>query len=127
MKLGDMVYCTAYIKHSGNHYEIYDEKQTQDRIPACFYWKRDSAEGISVDDFHNCDRYITINKRFNGIYVGTTELCTRLNAEYIDAPYGRIGYRTYCDQPQKFAVVYYANNKKRIVPINHIESIKENV
>jgi len=115
MKLGDGVLCAAYIKPAGNYYIILSEKEHG--TAACEYWAKGASEGVEVEDFHNCDRYRVIDKMFHGIYVGTTTICTRLNAECWDDGY-QSGFRTYCDEPKKFAVVYYADNKKRIVPID---------
>lgn len=120
MKIGDRVECSAYIKRSKNHYEIINAKDTQSGNVSCSYWANEATEGIEVEDFHNCERYKTIGKTFTGVFVGTTTLCTRLNAESYDEPYVGDGYRTYCDRPEKFAVVYYANNRRRLVPISMV-------
>lgn len=121
MRLGDRVKCSAYIKHSKNHYEIISSRQDQFGVPGCCMRDGCSEESEAVEDFHNCERYRTIEKDFTGVYVGTTVLCTRLNAEYYEDNYGNTGYRTYCDNPQKFALVYYADNKKRLVPIDRLK------
>lgn len=116
-EFGEKVSCSAYIKSSGNCYE----KATASE---CLCWERGAESGIVVEDCHSCERYKTIEKEFCGIYVGTTTLCTQLNAEYYEDKYGGSGFLTYCDEPEKFAVVYYANNKKRIVPIDKVEVAK---
>lgn len=115
MELGDVVSCTAYIKPAKNHYEIY-----KDEFPGCTYWECGASEGLEVEDFHSCERFKTVEAKFSGVYVGETTLCTRLNAEYWNDSYS-CGFRTFCDEPRKFAVIYYANNKKRLVPIDKIE------
>lgn len=117
MTLGDRVFCTAYIKPAKNHYEI-----GNDDFPGCTYWACGASEGLEVEDFHSCERFKTVDASFSGVYVGETMLCTRLNAEYWDDSY-RSRYRTFCDTPQRFAVVYYGNNKKRLVPIDKIEEV----
>ena len=122
MKLGDIVICSEYIKPSGNHYEILRGKKTRSGAPVCLYREKGASEenGVEVDDCHGCERYKTIGKTFTGIYVGTTSLCTRLYAEYWDDEYGNSGFRTHCEEPHKFAIVYYADNKKRLVPIERL-------
>lgn len=115
MKLGDRVFCTAYIKPSKNHYLI----RNDDEFPECVYWECGDSEGLEVEDFHSCNRFKTVDAKFSGVYVGETTLCIRLNAEYWSDGYS-CGYQTFCDEPQKFAVVYYANNRKRLVPIDRL-------
>lgn len=124
MKLGDRVRCTGYVKRSGNHYEILTGKETESGAPACAYWPAGASEGTEVEDFHVCDRFVTKKANFSGVYVGTTTLCVRLNAEYEDGPYTAPCFRTYHDQPEKFAVVYYADNKKRLVPLDMVEVVR---
>lgn len=126
MTLGNRVRCSGYIKPSHNYYEIVPQKHTEDGIAHCSYWEDGAIEGIEIEDFHSCDRFRTIDAAFSGIFVGTTTLCTQLNAEYFDNPYGDGNFRTYCDRPEKFAVVYYASNRKRLVPINRIKEESEN-
>ena len=120
MIFGNRVRCSAYIKPSGNHYEITPAEDTEDGACYCAYWPGGADEGVDVDDFHGCERFKTVEADFSGIFVGTTVLCTQLNAEYIDDLYARPGYRTYCDHPERFAVVYYASNRKRLVPLDRI-------
>lgn len=116
MKLGDLVTCSAYIKRSKNHYIIGQD--------SCEYLENGAyVDGIEIEDFHSCERFKTIEAVFSGIYVGATTLCTHLNAEYYDNSWGQTGFRCFVDNPQKFAIVYYADNKKRLVPI---DQIKEN-
>ena len=65
-----------------------------------------------------------IEKCFKGIYVGTTSLCTKIFCSYdtwLDRDYFRFGKTA----PKQFAVVYYADNKKRLVPIDDLEIINE--
>ncbi len=120
MKLGDSVQCTGYIKKSGNYFRITEAKDSPDKVPTCIYVPA-AGEDIQVEDWHGCDRYIVKAANFRGVHVGTTTLCTRLNAEFEQHPYSGEYYRTYCDQPKDFAIVYYADNKKRLVPLDRIE------
>lgn len=115
MKLGDRVSCTAYIKPARNHYFV----RNHDEFPECTYFECGDDEGLAVEDFHSCERFKTVDARFSGVYVGETTLCTRLNAEYWSDGYC-CGFRTFCDEPRKFAVVYYANNRKRLAPIDKL-------
>lgn len=124
MKLGDRVRCTGYVKRSGNHYEIMTGKETESGAPACAYWPAGASEGTEVEDFHACNRFVMKKANFSGVYVGTTTLCVRLNAEYEEGPYTAPCFRTYHDLPEKFAVVYYADNKKRLVPLDMVEVMR---
>ena len=108
MRLGCRVNCSAYIRPSGNCYEK--------MAGGCYYHEHGKNEEVDIEGFHNCERYKTIEKMFSGVFAGTTTLCTRLNAESFNEEYAS-GFRFYCDDPQKFAIVYYAENKKRLVPL----------
>lgn len=117
MKLGCKVKCHAFIKPSQNHYEIDNEKCI------CDFWEAGAKEGVAIEDNHSCDRYKMIQKEFTGVFVGSTILRTRINVEYeTDDSYHEY-YRAYCDTPKEFAVIYYANNKKRYVPIDKLEEV----
>ena len=122
MKLGDRVRCTAYAKRSKNCYEL--SKGGYGGYDGCLYWEYGSSEGVVVEDFHSCDRFKVVMRQFSGIFVGTTVLSTRINVEYEEPLYGPAGFRTYCDKPVEFAVVYYADNKKRLVPMYGIEAVE---
>jgi hypothetical protein len=118
IRLGDRVLCTAYVKRSGNCYQITGDD--------CFFHEGGTTKSEEVDGDHWCDRYRTITKQFFGIYVGATTLCTRLVADYEYSQYGNSGYRAHSDMPEKFAVVYYADNKKRLVPIDRVTPEAQN-
>lgn len=123
MKLGDRVRCTGYIRKSGNRYEILKATETENGVPACAFWPAGTSEAVEVEDYHVCDRFVTKKANFSGVYVGTTTLCVRLVAEYEDGPYTLPCFRTYHDQPKKFAVVYFANNRRRLVPLDMAEVV----
>ena len=122
MMFGERVRCTGYLVTSHNHYEIGQQTATAGDIPCCSYWANGATEGVGVEDFHTCDRYRTVDADFSGIFVGETTRCTKICVEYTKNPYGKDYFRTYCDCPAKFAVVFYANNKKRVVPLDRIEA-----
>ena len=121
---GNLVYCTAYIKPSGHHYEVKPMKYSEEDYPECYFWAAGAEEGIPVEDFHMCSRFKTIKKNFAGICVGATRLNTIISAEYCDNQYGYDFFRTESLQPAEFAVVYYSPNKKRIVPMDAIEVVR---
>lgn len=78
--LGQRVRCHGYIKKSGNHFETDDptgKKQTW-----CAYCQAGASEGEIVDDFRSCDRFITVESEFKGVFVGTTWRNTMLTAEW---------------------------------------------
>lgn len=39
-------------------------------------------------------------------------------------PYGRSGFQCSSTNPKPFAIVYYAENKKRLVPMDSIEKVE---
>lgn len=114
-ELGQKVICSAYIKKSGNHYETFDDRRD------CEFWENGATESVTVDDYHSCDKFLTVPASFRGVYVGTTNLCTRIVVEWEEPPYGNDGFKFRSEEPKPFAVVYYANNRKRLVPMDAIQ------
>lgn len=53
-----------------------------------------------------------------------TWLCTELFCEWNDPPYGRSGFQCSSINPKPFVIVYYAENKKRLVPMDSIEKVE---
>lgn len=119
-ELGQKVVCSAYIKKSGNHYET-----DKDRDTFCEFWAAGASEAELVEDFHSCDLFVRIPVSFQGVYVGTTHRATRLTVEYDEPPYGKAGFYFSKDMGKSFAIVYYADNKKRLVPMDAIWSQEE--
>ena len=114
MKLGDRVRCTGYIKKSGNWYEMSEDRQT------CSFCHKD-GEPEEVDGLDWCDRFETVQKEFTGIFVGTKREAAVLVARYEEGEYVRSGYYISKDIYKEFAVVYYAENRKHLVPMDMIE------
>ena len=109
--------CSAYIKKTGNFYEI-DKEQAY-----CLFHENGASESEPVEDEHWCERFRTIEKQFTGVFVGTTNLNTRLCADWDNHPYtGKLFVNTYTEEIKTFAVVYYADNAKRLVPIDRLET-----
>lgn len=54
-----------------------------------------------------------------------TVLCTELFCDWNDHPYGGSGYQCSSMTPKPFAIVYYAENKKRLVPMDSIEKVEQ--
>lgn len=120
MEFGQTVHCTAYIKPSGNFYEVNPAKNNEDDFPECYFWAAGAEKGVEVEDFHVCDRFKTVQADFTGLFVGLTTLNTKITAEYFDGPYVVPYFRTQTENPAQFALVYYASNKKRLVPLDAI-------
>ena len=118
-ELGQKVICSAYVKKTKNHYETSEDRDD------CDFWADGSDEGVAVEDFHICDKFVRVPKPFKGVYVGTTVLTTKILAEYDEPPYGRPGFYFSSEEPRPFVVVYYADNRKRLVPMDAIWSLKE--
>lgn len=119
---GQLVRCAAYIKRSGNAYEVRPAKHFEDDFPECCFWAAGAEEGVPVEDYHECERFKTVNREFEGIFVGVTVLNTKITVEYYEDGYTMPYFRTETTNPEKFAVVYYANNKKRLVPLGAIKN-----
>jgi len=144
-KLGQPVQCTGYIKKSTNHYVVLKPKESKDGCWHCYFeddYNHDFAvefdgldqeiEPNEPDDVaaHECDRYVVVDCQFKGIYVGTRSVSTKLKAEwcvdeYIMDDFGNTAENEYWKiskaAPEKFAIVYYASGKKRLVPMDMIE------
>ena len=120
-KIGTLVYCRSYICKSGNMFHYIKPEESQDGIPKCTLWNEYPHEyEEEVEDYMETDRYKKIEKCFKGIYVGTTSLCTKIFCSYdtwLDRDYFRFGKKA----PKQFAVVYYADNKKRLVPLDDLK------
>ncbi len=121
MKLGDWVRCTRYISKSGNRYEIVPAEKTINNTETALYYERGVKEPVGVEDFHDCERVRFVDKQFDGVYVGTTTICRRLQCSYEEPEYGRDGYYLEKYDPITAAIVYYAQNKKRLVPLDSIQ------
>lgn len=129
MKIGDKVHCTAYVERSRHGVTVMDCSpfvdvfgQPAHNIPQreVVYFDDEKNEMVSIpfNEFTDAtvDKFKTIEKEFDGIYVGTTRLATKLSATYEEWGGGDfIACRS--TDVKKFAVVYYANNRKRLVPI----------
>ena len=72
----------------------------------------------------SCEKFVTKTALFTGVFVGVTWLCTELFCEWNDPPYGRSGFQCSSINPKPFAIVYYAENKKRLVPMDSIEKVE---
>ena len=86
LRLGDWVSCSAYIRPSGNHFEI-DNEDTGTAL----LWRKDATEGEEIEDYESCEKFVTKTALFTGVVVGVTWLCTELFCEWNDPPYPDIG------------------------------------
>lgn len=129
MKIGDKVHCTAYVERTGQGISVIDLTsfaRIDDDLPpekkVC-YCENNKVIAIPYHEFTDAtiDKFKTIEKEFDGIYVGTTRLTTKLSATYETPPYGKDYIRFYGECVKPFAVVYYANNRKRLVPLDCVK------
>lgn len=132
MRIGDKVHCTAYVERIGQGISVLDLYgfdafgRIEDGLPpdkmVC-YCENDKVITIPFHEFTDAtiDKFKTIEKEFDGVYVGTTRLTTKLSATYEQPPFGNdyVRFQSECVKP--FAVVYYANNRKRLVPIHCVK------
>ncbi len=126
LKIGTHVLCKGYVRKAGNSFEYLKESETDDGKPSCRAWNSRTREySEELDDFLVVDRFEKVGTWFAGIYVGTTTLCTKIVASSEYDCFSGDFVRFQKEKPEKFAVVYYANNKKRLVPISDIETFEE--
>lgn len=129
MKIGDKVHCTAYVERTGQGISVIDLtsfERIDNDLPSekmVCYLENDKVIKIPFHEFTDAtiNKFKTIEKEFDGIYVGTTRLATKLTATYETPPYGHDYVRFESECYKEFAVVYYANNRKRLVPIDCLE------
>lgn len=126
LKIGTHVLCKGYVRKAGNSFEYLKESETDDGKPSCRAWNSRTREySEEIDDFLAVDRFEKVETWFEGIYVGTTTLCTEIVAYWDCDCFMEEFVRFQKEKPEKFAVVYYADNKKRLVPISDIETFEE--
>lgn len=118
LSLGDMVVCNAYIRPSGRYFEIHNGAES-----SAYLWEKGQTKCEEVDGFKSCEKFETKTALFTGVFVGVTWLCTELFCEWNDHPYGGSGYKCSSIAPKPFAIVYYAENKKRLVPLACVEKV----
>ena len=137
MKIGTKVKCTKYVERARNGISVLDfstfytpidalEVKFPERIVTYYDSEKRETIEIPYNEFTDAitDKFKTIEKEFKGIYVGTTRLSTKLSATYEEwGGGGSIYFRSTAFE--KFAVVYYANNRKRLVPIDCVKESED--
>ena len=125
MKLGDWVHCTRYIHKTGNHYKIIQAENNINNTETALYLESGAKEPVEFESLHDCERIGFVNKQFDGVYVGTTTVFRRLECSYEEPQYGKAGYRFEKYDPFQVAIVYYAQNRKRMVPLDSLQKKEE--
>lgn len=129
MNIGDKVHCTKYVERTGQSISVLDltcferiENDLPSEKKVC-YFENNKLVTIPFHEFTDVtiDKFKTIEKEFDGIYVGTTRLTTKLSATHEQPPFGNDYIRFYSECVKPFSVVYYANNRKRLVPIDCVK------
>lgn len=129
MKIGYKVHCTAYVERTGQGISVLDLtsfERIDNDLPSekmVCYFENNKLIQIPFHEFTDAtiNKFKIIEKEFDGIYVGTTRLTTKLTATYEQPPYGKDYIHFESGEVKKFAVVYYANNRKRLVPIECVK------
>lgn len=119
--LGDMVVCDAYARPTRSYFNIYKDEDGEHAVLV----KRGENSAKEVDGYESCEKFETVEALFTGVFVGTTILNTELICEWEDAPYVNSGFYCTSVNPKPFAVVYYALNRKRLVPMDHVRTVGE--
>ena len=92
--------------------------------PSAYLWEKGQAECKEVDGYESCEKFETKTALFTGVFVGVTTLCTELFCDWNDHPYSGGRYQCSSINPKPFAIVYYAENKKRLVPMDSIKKVE---
>lgn len=124
MKLFDKVKCHGFLQKAKDGIMI-------SHAPNSDSWIAITVDGEEIKDLSSCEgdyvekTYFKIKKRnFSGVIVGFKDVVTKgiIGTDWDDNPYCEHGYCfKQATETIKCAVVYYANNKKHIVPIDLIE------
>ena len=132
MRIGDRVHCTKYVERIKQGISVMDysgifEEETPRKEVVYFDTEKQELASIPYEDFTDVtvDKFKTVEKEFDGIYVGKTYLATKLTATYETSPYGEDYIRFESECVKSFAVVYYGNNRKRLVPIDCVKAVSE--
>ena len=126
LPIGTKVKCNSYVKKSGCHFVVYNKDVTEsgeEEIEAVKGGNEsldDITEELENNYIASLLLFDTVEKEFTGVYVGTTFKATILTAEYMDDTYHQ-WWQFRRENGKQFAVVYYANNRKRLVPIEDCE------
>lgn len=117
IRFGDKVMCGAYFKKTHNCFIALNEE----------LWAHTSKTGsVKLEEPEQeaiLDKYmlITPNEPFCGVCVGVTTITTQLFGTYYTDCFN--GFVPDCRSitPVQVAIVYYANNRKRLVPLENIK------
>ena len=96
-----------------------------DPTPSQIEMLAEMAGVILKERYESCEKFVTKTALFTGIFVGVTWLCTELFCEWNEPLYGRSGFQCSSVNPKPFAIVYYAENKKRLVPMDSIRKAEQ--
>lgn len=127
LPIGTKVRCKSYIKKSGCHFVVYNKDVTEsgeEEIEAVIGTEPldNITEELVTNYISSVPLYNTVEKEFTGVYVGTTFKATTLVAEYMDDTYHQ-WWQFRRENGKQFAVVYYANNRKRLVDLKYCDVV----
>ena len=122
--LGDKVKCTGYITKSGWFFATNNCPNDYEMIEVCnstYNHLVDDKATEEIKDYGNytVPIYKIVEKEFNGIFVGTTYKSTTIRAYWEDNAYTD-RWLFHRENEQEYAVVYFRNNGKRLVPLDMI-------
>lgn len=128
LPIGTKVKCKSYIKKSGCHFVVYNKDVTESGEEEIEAVKGTESLDEITEELENnyiasVPLYDTVEKEYEGIYVGITFKATTLVAEYMDDTYHQ-WWQFRRENGKYFAVIYYANNRKRLVPIEDCEVVE---
>ena len=128
LPIGTKVKCKSYVKKSGCHFVVYTKDVTEsgeEEIEAVRGTEPldDITEELENNYIASLPLFDTVEKEFTGVYVGTTFKATILVAEYMDDTYHQ-WWQFRRENGKQFAVIYYANNRKRLVDLEDCEVLE---
>lgn len=128
LPIGTKVKCKSYVIKTGCHFVVYPKNVTEsgeeeiEAVKGTEPLDEVTAE-LETNYIASVPLYNTIEKEYEGIYVGTTFKATTLSAEYMDDTYHQ-WWQFRRENGKQFAVIYYANNRKRLVNLEDCEVLK---
>lgn len=120
IQFGDRVVCDAYLKKTHNCFIALDEELWAHTSKAGSVKLEEPGQGAVLDKY----TIITPNEPFCGVCVGVTTISRQLFGRYYNDQFESFVPDCRSISPIDVAIVYYGNNRKRLVPLENIKKCK---